>query len=92
MEELRESREKADKVFKKKLSDKESLWQAKFEEIEKEITDMTEAHRLEMKSERDRIENRLREQLRLQTRLELTTELQAEFSIQMQEIEKGYQD
>ena len=64
IEEMKQSKDKADKMFKKRLLDKENLWQQKFEEIEQEITDLNEAHRTELKIEKERIEQRLREQLR----------------------------
>jgi len=92
MEELRASKEKADKQFKKRLQDKESLWQAKFEEIEKEITDLNEAHRIEIKSERERIETRVREQVRAQLRVEIGNELEEDFSQQIQGIESRYRE
>ena len=55
-EELRLAKEKADKQFKKRLQDKENLWQAKFEEIEQEIADLNEAHRVEIKNEKERLD------------------------------------
>ena len=63
-EELRLAKEKADKQFKKRLQDKENLWQAKFEEIEQEIADLNEAHRVEIKNEKERWEARLGGQMR----------------------------
>lgn len=63
-EEMRLAKEKADKQFKKRLQDKENLWQAKFEEIEQEISDLNEAHRVEIKNEKERWEARLGGQMR----------------------------
>ena len=63
-EEMRLAKEKADKQFKKRLQDKENLWQAKFEEIEQEIADLNEAHRVEIKNEKERWEARLGGQMR----------------------------
>jgi len=63
-EEMRLAKEKADKQFKKRLQDNENLWQAKFEEIEQEISDLNEAHRVEIKNEKERWEARLGGQMR----------------------------
>jgi F0F1-type ATP synthase membrane subunit b/b' len=63
-EELRLAKDKADKQFKKRLQDKENLWQAKFEEIEQEVADLNEAHRVEIKNEKERWEARLGGQMR----------------------------
>lgn len=59
--ERQDAKDKSDRLWKKKLQDKETLWQGKFEEIEKEIEDLTEAHRQELRQEKQRIESRLRE-------------------------------
>ena len=61
MEELKASKEKADRQFKKRLQDKENLWQSKFEDIEQEIEELNDAHRQEIKMEKTKIEARLRE-------------------------------
>ena len=48
-------------MFKKRLQDKEELWQQKFDEIEQEISDLNEAHRNELKMEKEKLEARLKE-------------------------------
>ena len=58
------------------MQDKESQWQAKFEEIEQEITELNESHRQELKNEKERLETRLREQLRSTLKVEVTEELE----------------
>lgn len=53
---------------------------------------MNEAHRIEIKNERERIESRVREQVRAQVRVEIGNELEEDFSQQMQEIKSRFKD
>jgi len=80
MDEQKQTKEKNEKLFKKRLQDKEALWQEKFSEIEAEISMLTEAHREELKLEREKIETRLREQLKVQIKNEVSRDYVDEIS------------
>ena len=44
LQEKQDVKDKCERLFKKRLQDKEAVWQKKFEDIEEEINDLNQAH------------------------------------------------
>ena len=72
-----------EKVWRKKLDDREKVLQERIGECDKEISEMRVRHEEDIKLERDRTENRLRENLKSQLRTELSQEMQLEFDSEL---------
>lgn len=45
VDDQRETKEKHDKLLKKRLLDKENLWQSKLDDLESEMETLSEAHK-----------------------------------------------
>ena len=54
-EEMRTTKEKIERTWKKKVQDKDGQWEGKFDELEQEMNLLRETHRHELKAERQRV-------------------------------------
>ena len=77
-------KERTEKLWKKKLEDREIVLEQRLNELDTEVSQIREKHQDDLRRERERTEIRIRENIRAEVKNELVEDMAAEFKVEMQ--------
>lgn len=77
--EIKATKERTEKLWKKKFDDRETILEERLRDLDAEMTQLRDKHHDDLKRERERAEVRIRDGIRVEVRNEVADELSAQF-------------